>query len=84
MDKHAVRIELFESTLTLLRQGWYISNSGQRKSLPSVEEVMSAATMYREYSLTPLLPFRPKSVSRTMTASSLPSGSLTRGIILPC
>ena len=46
MDKHAVRIELFESTLTLLRQGWYISNSGQRKSLPSVEEVMSAATMY--------------------------------------
>ena len=48
MDKHAVRIELFESTLTLLRQGWYISNSGQRKSLPSVEEVMSAATMYRE------------------------------------
>lgn len=48
MDKHAIRIELFESTLTLLRQGWYISNSGQRKSLPSVEEVMSAATMYRE------------------------------------
>ena len=48
MYKHAVRIELFESTLTLLRQGWYISNSGQRKSLPSVEEVMSAATMYRE------------------------------------
>ena len=48
MDKHAVRIELFESTLTLLRQGWYISNSGQRISLPSVEEVMSAATMYRE------------------------------------
>ena len=48
MDKHAVRIELFESTLTLLRQGWYISNSGQRINLPSVEEVMSAATMYRE------------------------------------
>ena len=48
MDKHAIRIELFESTLTLLRQGWYISNLGQRKSLPSVEEVMSAATMYRE------------------------------------
>lgn len=48
MDKHAVRIELFESTLTLLRQGWYISNSGQRKNLPTVEEVMSAATMYRE------------------------------------
>ena len=48
MDKHAIRIELFESTLTLLRQGWYISNSGQRKNLPTVEEVMSAATMYRE------------------------------------
>ena len=48
MDKHASRIELFESTLTLLRQGWYISNSGQRIVLPSVEEVMSAATMYRE------------------------------------
>lgn len=48
MDKHAVRIELFESTLTLLRQGWYISNSGQRNNLPTVEEVMSAATMYRE------------------------------------
>ena len=48
MDKHAVRSEVFESTLTLLRQGWYISNSGQRKNLPTVEEVMSAATMYRE------------------------------------
>ena len=47
-DKHASRIELFNSTLALLRQGWYISNSGNRVDLPSVEEVMSMATMYRE------------------------------------
>ncbi len=47
-DKHASRIELFNSTLALLRQGWYISNSGQKVNLPSVEEVMSAAKMYRE------------------------------------
>lgn len=47
-DKHASRIELFNSTLAILRQGWYISNSGQRVDLPSVEEIMSAATMYRE------------------------------------
>lgn len=47
-DKHASRIELFNSTLSILRQGWYISNSGQKVNLPSVEEVMSAAKMYRE------------------------------------
>ena len=47
-DKHESRIELFNSTLALLRQGWYISNSGNRVDLRSVEEVMSMATMYRE------------------------------------
>ena len=48
MDKHASRIELFESTLAILRQGWYVSRSGRRVELPSVEEVMADATMYRE------------------------------------
>ena len=48
MDKHAQRIELFNSTLSLLRQGWYIAPSGQRVELPSVSEVMDAAVMYRE------------------------------------
>ncbi len=60
MDKHASRIELFNSTLALLRQGWYISHSGQRISLPSVEEVMSAATMYSEpvhVLIDPIAPF---------------------------
>ena len=47
-DKHASRIELFNSTLAFLRQGWYISSSGHRVDLPSVEEVMTMATMYRE------------------------------------
>ena len=48
MDKHAQRIELFNSTLALLRQGWYISSSGNRVELPSVEEVMDKAVMFRE------------------------------------
>ncbi len=48
MDKHASRIELFDSTLTLLRQGWYVSRSGKKVSLPAVDEVMSAAVMYNQ------------------------------------
>ncbi len=48
MDKHAVRIEIFDSTLSLLRQGWYIAPSGRKVELPSVEDVMNASMMYRE------------------------------------
>ncbi len=48
MDKHAVRIEIFDSTLSLLRQGWYIAPSGSKVELPSVEDVMNASMMYRE------------------------------------
>lgn len=48
MDKHAQRIDIFNSTLSVLRQGWYTAPSGQRVELPSVEEVMGAADMYCE------------------------------------
>lgn len=48
IDKHARRIELFNSTLEILRQGWYISSSGHKVELPSVEEVMGAGIMYDE------------------------------------
>lgn len=48
MDKHASRIEIFNSTLTLLQQGWYIAQDGTTVSLPSTEEVMAAAAMYHE------------------------------------
>ena len=52
MDKHASRIEIFNSTLALLRQGWYVASDGSTVSLPDVKEVMDAAVMYREpYSL---------------------------------
>ena len=52
MDKHASRIEIFNSTLALLRQGWYIAADGSKVRLPDVKEVMGAAVMYREpYSL---------------------------------
>ena len=52
MDKHASRIEIFNSTLALLRQGWYVASDGSTVKLPDVEEVMGAAVMYREpYSL---------------------------------
>ncbi len=47
-DKHAIRIEIFESTLMLLQQGWYIAPSGKKVSLPSAKEVMDAAVMYSE------------------------------------
>lgn len=47
-DKHAYRIDLFNSTLEIIRQGWYISQSGQKVGLPSVDEVMEAAAMYSE------------------------------------
>lgn len=47
-DKHAYRIDLFNSTLEIIRQGWYISKSGLKVELPSVEEVMGAAEMYKQ------------------------------------
>lgn len=48
MDKHALRIEIFESTLALLQQGWYFDAHGKKVTLPAVEDVMSSAKMYRE------------------------------------
>ena len=48
IDKHALRIELFDATLSLIRQGWYIAPSGQKVELPSVGDVMEAAEMYSE------------------------------------
>ncbi len=48
MDKHAARIELFNSTLALLRQGWYAAKDGSTVKLPQVKEVTGAAVMYRE------------------------------------
>ena len=48
MDKHASRIEIFNSTLALLRQGWYVAKDGSTVKLPRVKEVMDDAVMYRE------------------------------------
>ena len=48
MDKHPLRIQIFNSTLNILRQGGYVAPSGQKVSLPPVEEVTRAAEMYRE------------------------------------
>lgn len=48
MDKHTSRIEIFNSSLAIMRQGWYISQGGNKVTLPCVEEVMNAAVMYDE------------------------------------
>ena len=48
MDKHALRIGIFNSTLSLLRQGWYTTPSGRKEELPSVKEVMDSAYMVDE------------------------------------
>jgi Uncharacterized protein conserved in bacteria len=48
MDKHALRIEIFNSTLDVLRQGWYVASTGKMVDLPPVEEVMADASMYSE------------------------------------
>ena len=48
MDKHASRIEIFNSSLAIMRQGWYISSGGKKVVLPSIGEVMGAAVMYKE------------------------------------
>ena len=48
IDKHELRISIFNSTLKILRQGWYVSPSGKKVELPSAEEVMEAAEMYSE------------------------------------
>lgn len=47
-DKHAIRIEIFNSTLELLRHGWYTAPSGLKVSLPSVADVMVSSELYRE------------------------------------
>lgn len=46
MDKHGIRIEIFNYTLQLLQQGWYLSGSGNKVELPGIVEVMNAAKMY--------------------------------------
>lgn len=46
MDKHGIRIEIFNYTLQLLQQGWYLSGRGNKIELPGVDEVMDAAKMY--------------------------------------
>lgn len=45
---HSQRIRIFNSTLAAIRQGWYLSHSGQKVELPAAQEVMSAAKMYSE------------------------------------
>lgn len=45
---HSQRIRIFNSTLAAIRQGWYLSPSGQKVELPSAQEVMSSAQMYSE------------------------------------
>ena len=46
MDKHGIRIEIFNYTLQLLQQGWYLSGCGNKVKLPGIVEVMDAAKMY--------------------------------------
>ena len=48
MDRHAQRIEILNSTLAILRQGWYTSKDGLKVTLPPIGEVMAAARMYSE------------------------------------
>ena len=48
IDKHGLRIDIFNSTLAVLRQGWYTAPSGRRVDLPSVKEVMASAYMVDE------------------------------------
>jgi uncharacterized protein (TIGR02452 family) len=47
-DKHASRIDIFNATLDVIRQGWYMAPDGHKVELPSVESVMEAAAMYSE------------------------------------
>ena len=46
MDKHAQRIDIFNSTLELIGQGWYMAPDGSKVELPPAGEVMAAAKMY--------------------------------------
>ncbi|MBO4536040.1 MAG: hypothetical protein J5702_02415, partial [Bacteroidales bacterium] len=48
IDKHALRIGIFNSTLAVIRQGSYEAATGRKVELPPVEDVMNAAVMYRE------------------------------------
>lgn len=48
VDKHAQRIDIFNSTLAVLRQGWYRTTDGKRNELPNVKDVMASAKMYRK------------------------------------
>ncbi|MBR5661854.1 MAG: TIGR02452 family protein [Bacteroidales bacterium] len=45
---HSQRIRIFNSTLATIRQGWYLPPSGRKVELPTVQEVISTATMYSQ------------------------------------
>ena len=46
MDKHNLRINIFNDTLSIIEQGWYVATDGTIVELPSIERVMQAAQMY--------------------------------------
>ena len=48
IDKHPLRIQIFNDTLRVLQQGGYVAPSGRKVEFPPVEEVMKAAVMYKE------------------------------------
>ena len=48
MDKHAQRIAIFNSTLSLIKQGWYSAPSGNKVEFPDTESVMRSAYMYSQ------------------------------------
>ena len=61
IDKHALRIGIFNETLEILKKGWYASRSGLKVQLPGAEKVMAAAKMYREPihdTITPTVPIQ--------------------------
>ena len=46
MDKYAERIEIFNSTLKLIEQGWYMTPSGEQMELPPAMWTIDESKMY--------------------------------------
>ena len=67
MDKHAERIEIFNSTLKLIEQGWYITPSGEQMELPPAMWTIDESKMYSK----PFVVDKPKFKKTTIRVKNM-------------
>ena len=67
MDKHEERIEIFNSTLKLIEQGWYMTPSGEQMELPPAMWTIDESKMYSK----PFVVNKPKFKKTTIRVKNM-------------